>query len=80
MTGSCPACFKLREISERTPLCVSCVRLVSGKLQAAFAVAYMSGNRAELLRTSAEMITAANNARDVEWQRSRKALQIAGAR
>lgn len=77
---SCPACFKVRRIEDRTPLCSSCIPLIPAKLQAEYATAYMAGDKAELRRLSAIVVTAANTALDVKWQKDRRNLTVAGAR
>lgn len=79
-TKSCPACFKVRSIGDRTPLCASCIPLLPAKLQAEYATAYMSGDKAELRRVAALIVTAANSALDEKWQKDRRNLTLVGAR
>lgn len=79
-TISCPACFKVKRVNSSSPVCDSCIRLIPARLQAEYATAYMSSNKAEIMRLAAAIVTAANGALDVTWQNSRKGLTIAGAR
>ena len=55
----CPACFRTKVIPAPLPVCRSCIRLVSPKLQAGLAGALISGDQKEILRSTGEVITAA---------------------
>jgi hypothetical protein len=79
-TKSCPACYKVRRISSRLPVCDGCARIIPARAQAEYVSAYLTGDKAAILNAAGVVIRSANDALDKDWQRRRAELKVVGAR